>query len=145
MLARRDYTANEVHRKLIEKGYDEAEVAQLIVELRTTRWLDDQRVGANHVRAATTLKGRGKHRIERELAARGLDRAMIREVIGDVTPDDEMTAIETVLRRKRTPASIDRAAERKLFQHLLRRGFSSDLVGKALRKRLVRGDDDDAA
>jgi SOS response regulatory protein OraA/RecX len=37
-----------------------------------------------------------------------------------------------VLQRKRVPAKLDQAARRRIFQHLMRRGFSADAISKAL-------------
>ena len=145
LLARRDYTAHEVRKRLIASGYPAEDADALIADLAASHWLDDQRVAASHARVAGQIKGRGRFRIEQELAARGVDRATIRQTLGDARPDDEIAAIETVLKRKRTTASLDPAARRRLFQHLLRRGFSAGAITKVLRTRGAapsEGDDD---
>jgi regulatory protein len=135
LLGRRDYTTAELTDKLTARGYDAEAVAATIARLIEDRLLDDRRVAATFVRTALQAKGRGRYRIERELAARGIDRALIHELLSGLAPDDEMAAIERVLTRKRLPARPTVADRRRLFQHLLRRGFSADAIGKALRTR----------
>jgi SOS response regulatory protein OraA/RecX len=96
--------------------------------------LDDRRVGAAHVRTAGRVKGRGRRRIALELDARGVDRDLARELMGDVSAEDEAAGIARVLLRKRVPPRPDTETRRKIFQHLLRRGFPAEAITKALRE-----------
>lgn len=96
--------------------------------------LDDRRVGAAHVRTAGRVKGRGRLRILRELQARGIDRDLARELVGDVGADDEADSIARILLRRRVPRRPKPEERRKIFQHLLRRGFPADAISKALRR-----------
>ena len=84
------------------------------------------------------LKLRGRGRIARELAARGVDAEVAGEALASLAPDADAEAIARILARKRVPARLDPAERRRIFQHLLRRGFSADAIGRALRDR---GDD----
>src|SRR5262245_12986384 len=103
--------------------------------LRADRTLDDRRVAEAHVRAASRVKRRGRLRIERELTARGIDRTTAHEALAALSPDDDLAAIRQVLARKRVPAKLDQAARRRIFQHLMRRGFSADAITKVLGQR----------
>jgi regulatory protein len=142
LLSRREYTAHEVQTKLVERGWSAEDAATVIGALVGEGLVDDRRAAAAHVRTAARIKGRGRHRIERELEARGISALIVRDVLGDLTPQAEMEAIRRILARKRTPPRPDPATRRRLFQHLLRRGFSSDAVVKALREG-GGGDNDD--
>ena len=133
LLGRRDYTAAELQEKLEARGFPADEIASTLARLIEERVVDDRRVATAFVRTALSVKGRGRYRIERELAARGVDRALIHELIADVAPADESSAIARILARKRIPARPTLAERRRLFQHLLRRGFSADAIGKVLR------------
>jgi SOS response regulatory protein OraA/RecX len=86
------------------------------------------------VRTAGRVKGRGRLRILRELQARGIDRDLARELVGEVGTDDEADRIARILLRRRVPRRPKPEERRKIFQHLLRRGFPSDAISKALRK-----------
>ncbi len=86
-------------------------------------------------RTALRVKGRGRLRIQHELQARGVDRAIVDEVIAGGEADDEAAAIEKVLTRKRWPAQPTPVERRRMFEHLLRRGFMPDAVARALKHR----------
>jgi regulatory protein len=135
LLGRREYTAAELTGKLSQRGYDDDAIASLTAALRADGTLDDRRVAEAHVRSASHIKRRGRHRIERELVARGIDRATVSHALGALSADDDVAAIRQVLLRKRVPAKLDQAARRRIFQHLMRRGFSADAISKVLGQR----------
>jgi regulatory protein len=120
----------------MDRGYPAETVDAALARLAAERLLDDARVASAHVRTALHLKSRGRHRVMRELTARGLSRQTIDEAIGQVAPADERAAIVKVLKRKRYPAAPSLAERQKMFQQLLRRGFAAD----AIRAVLGRGD-----
>ncbi|HEX5070130.1 MAG TPA: regulatory protein RecX [Vicinamibacterales bacterium] len=140
LLSRRDYTTAELRSKLADKGYDTETIDVAVAELTSQHLLDDRRSAAAHVRRAAAIKGRGRVRISRELAARGLSREIIDEALAAVARDDEMAAIRRILSRKRWPANPSRLERQGMYRHLLGRGFPADLIGRAL----GRHDEDDA-
>jgi regulatory protein len=140
LLARRDYTAKELRTKLARRGYDATEVDEAVAALAAEHWQDDARVAAAHTRAAAGAKGRGRYRIERELAARGIAKDLAKQAVGALTAADESAAIDAVLRRRRIGALSSPADRRRVFQHLMRRGFSSDAILRALRRHGIEDD-----
>lgn len=132
LLSRRDYTTLELRNNLSDRGYSADDIDQLISGLTASGVLNDQRVAAAHVRTASRVKSRGRLRIARELSARGLSRAIIDEALAAVEKPDELAAIRKILDRKRWPAKPTIADRRRMYQHLLRRGFPSDAIQKAL-------------
>jgi regulatory protein len=143
LLGRRDYTVAELRARLTDREYPADDIERVIAALIADRSLDDRRVAAAHARTASGVKGRGRHRIQRELDARGIPRELSREAAGAVTPADEAAAIDRFLDRKRLPAKPDAAARRRAFQQLLRRGFPSDAIARALRRRGLPDTDDE--
>jgi len=135
LVSRRDYTTAELASRLEEKGYDAEAVADALADLQAGRFLDDRRVAAAHVRTAAAIKGRGRVRIARELAARGVSRAVIDAALQGVQPDDELAAVTRILARKRWPATPTMAERQRMFRHLLARGFPADIIGKAIGPR----------
>jgi regulatory protein len=132
LLSRRDYTTHELRTKLIGRGYDEAAIGPLLDDLTASRLIDDRRVASAHVHTATAIKGRGRLRISRELAARGLPKDIVSEALTSVEQPDEIGAIRQILVRKKWPVSPSLSDRRRMFQHLLRRGFPADTIRKAL-------------
>jgi regulatory protein len=84
-LARRDHAAEDLRRKLLEKGYDAVVVAPLLEALRAEKLLDDRRYTENFV-AYHAARGQGPLRIRAELRRHGLERALIEESL-DAFPD----------------------------------------------------------
>lgn len=142
LVSRRDYTAAELEQKLTDKDYDADAIADAIATLRDRRFLDDARVAAAHVRTATAIKGRGRVRIARELAARGLSAEVIDDALQAIEPQAELTSIRKILTRKRWSPRASMADRQRLYRHLLARGFPADLIGKALGRRHDDDDDD---
>jgi regulatory protein len=132
LLGRRDYTRHELRTRLIDRGYAPGEVDEVIARLADERWLDDTRVARAHARTSAQIKSRGRRRIERELAARGVDAATVRGVLADLNPDDEIDAVRRFVARKHLPRPVAPDQRRKLFQQLLRRGFSGAVISKVL-------------
>ena len=132
LLGRRDYSSAELTTRLIDRGYPVDEVHAAIEQLTADRAIDDRRTAFAHVRQAARIKGRGTHRIRRELEARGLPPAIVRDALEQVSPDDDAAAIKRFLARRGRPGPLEPAERRRLFQQLLRRGFPADLIGRAL-------------
>jgi regulatory protein len=132
LLGRRDYSAQELMTRLTDRGYPIADVQAAIEQLTTDRAIDDRRTAFAHVRQAARIKGRGTHRIRRELEARGIPAAIVRDALEQLSPDDDAAAIKRFLARKHRPGPLDPAERRRLFQQLLRRGFPAALIGRTL-------------
>jgi len=132
LLGRRDYSTTELSARLIDRGYDADEVAALIARLRDERFLDDERVARAHVRTASAIKGRGRHRIRRELEARGIDRSVADEATSHLSADDEAETLRRLVERKTRGQALDAAGRQKLFQQLLRRGFDAGAIRRAI-------------
>jgi regulatory protein len=133
LLGRRDYTTRELADKLLARGFAADAVDETVHRLTADGLLDDRRVAAAYVRTASQVKGRGRIRIARELQARGVQKSVIDDVVGRLGPDEESRAIQSILARRRWPARPTLADRRRMFHHLLRRGFSPDVIAKAMR------------
>ena len=132
LLGRRDYSTAELTARLIDRGYDLTEVEALVATLRNERFLDDVRVAQAHVRTASAIKGRGRHRIRRELEARGIESAVVDEATSRLSADDESESLQRLVERKTRGRAMDVAARQRLFQQLLRRGFDAGAIRKAI-------------
>lgn len=140
LLARKDYSSAELREKLLAREHAEEDVTTTMDALVQQGLVDDRKFAGAFVRTAIRVKGRGRLRIQHELEARGVDRAIIAEALGAEATADEADAIEKVLTRKRWPAQPSPIERRRMFEHLLRRGFPPDAVARALRNRRLEGD-----
>jgi len=145
MLARRELTVEGVRSRLREREYSEAEISTAIDRLLETGALDDVRVALAYARTAATVKGRGRLRVARELQAMGIARQTAAEAIAEVFGDlDERAMIAKAVQKKlrgRTKLR-DQGERARLYQFLMRQGFSPAAVADVLRK--LGGRDEEA-
>lgn len=135
LLGRREYTRAELADRLARRDFPADEIDATLQRLAGEGLLDDRRVAAAHIRVASRVKGRGRLRIARELETRGVAADLIREALDALPEEEDAEAIERILSRRNVPARMSMADRRKLFQQLLRRGFPSDAIARALRSR----------
>jgi regulatory protein len=131
LLARREHSAEELQRKLLEKGYAEDDVAGVIERLTSKRLLSNDRFAASRVRHRAQ-GGQGPIRIRAELRQQGVaDEVIDREIAGAGLDWDRLAG---EVRRRRfggaPPRSLaERAKQARFLQY---RGFSADQIRAAL-------------
>ncbi len=136
LLSRRALTVSECRGRLEDRGHSTEQIDAAIAHLLETGGLDDGRLARAHARTSAEVKGRGRLRAQRELQARGVDRHVAAEAIADVFGDkDERAlvsrAIQKKLRGRQKPATPAEFA--RLYQHLMRQGFTPAVIGAVLR------------
>jgi regulatory protein len=147
LLAGRELSVAEMRARLLDRDHPVQEVEAAIAQLLEDGALDDSRVARAYARTAVNVKGRGRLRVQRELGAKGIDRevaaAAIAEVLGDLDERSLVTrAVQKKLRGRARPATPAEYA--RLYQHLMRQGFSPSVVTATLRKLRGGPDDDDS-
>lgn len=145
MLGRRENTRAELRRKLLQRKYEPDDIDRTLDELTTAGFLDDARAAKTFARHASHIKGQGRNRIARELAARGVDPDLAAATLdAQIDPDEEAERLRAALERKSRGKDLsDRRESSKVWQALVRQGFSPDAVSKALRRRGQIDDDAD--
>jgi regulatory protein len=120
---------------LVERGHPVAAVDAALDRLADTNALDDSRTANAYVRTASRIKGRGRRRIERELEAKGVTKIVARQALDQIPPEDDAALIKRFVARKAGRAETSTpAGRRRLFQQLVRRGFSPEMILKVLRE-----------
>ncbi len=136
LLARRELSVAGLRARLEDRDHPRDAIDEAIVRLLATGALDDARVARVYARTASTVKGRGRLRVARELQAMGIAGDVAAEALGEVFGDlDERTLIARAVQKKlrgRTKIT-DRAEHVRLYQYLMRQGFSPAAVAVALR------------
>ena len=137
LLARRELSVAGLRARLLDREHPAGDVEAAVARLLETQALDDDRVARAYAQTAVKVKGRGRLRVLRELAQMGIARETASEAVAEVFGDlDERALIQRALEKKmrgrpRTPSAAERA---RLYQHLMRQGFSPGGVIAALRK-----------
>jgi SOS response regulatory protein OraA/RecX len=137
LLARRELSVEGVRARLLDRGFAAVDVEDAIARLLEAGALDDARVARAYARTAAVVKGRGRLRVRRELLQLGIRSDVASEALGEVFGDvDERAMIARALQKKlrgRTkPAGQHEYA--RLYQFLMRQGFSPAGVAAALRR-----------
>lgn len=150
----RPRSVHEVRYRLASMGYRTALVDEVVVRLTDLRYLDDEAFARAWVESRDRARPRGEHALRRELQLKGIDRALIGEVLdqrrdqgtgaveasdaGSVQGPDEAAA-ERLLRRK-LPAILrepdPRRRRQRAYALLARSGFSPDVCASVSRSVL---------
>jgi regulatory protein len=144
LLGRRELSVSQLRARLLDREHPREEVEAAIAHLLETRALDDGRVARAFARTAAKVKGRGRLRVMRELSAMGIGKEVAAEALAEVFGDlDERALIAKALQKKLRgrPRIASPAENARLYQYLMRQGFSPAGIVAALRQ-LGRGAED---
>jgi regulatory protein len=134
-LARRDHTAAELRRALVERGHGAEEIDGAIERLVRERYLDDRGYAERFARSRMANQGLGRLRVRQALRQRGVGRGEIEAGIRRATAEvDETAVLDGVARRywkQHARVEPDRRLPR-LWAFLVRRGFPPGLVRERL-------------
>jgi regulatory protein len=146
LLSRRELSVSQLRARLLERDHTPEDVDRAIERLLETQALDDKRVARAHARTAAGVKGRGRLRVIRELHAMGIEKSVASEAVAEAFGDgDERSLIGKAIQKKlrghtRIATTADYA---RLYQYLMRQGFTPAGIAAALRKlRGGRGGDE---
>jgi regulatory protein len=136
-LTRRPYSLRELESKLLHFCNDSLQVDLVIERLKAAGYLDDRKYLETFIETGHR-KAQGRYRITTELQAKGLSRPLVQEVLDETYPageeqDSLSRALEQKLRTHSGPMDAKNLA--KIYNHLLRRGFSGDAIRQELEKR----------
>jgi regulatory protein len=136
-LMRRAFSVSEMRKKLAEKAESETLVGPVLAKLREKKLLDDAQYAKEFARTRSSHRTQGKYRIVRELRGRGVSDANIEAACEEAFAENsEADLVKKRLARKlkliRGP--LDERKRASIYGSLLRSGFSSDLIRKAMRE-----------
>jgi len=137
MLAGRELSEAQVRQRLVRRKYESSDIDSAIERLKAGGYIDDARAAAVIARRETTVRRRGKARVNNRLRAAGIaatvaDRA-IEQVFKDVDADALLDASLERRLRGRTRIENDKEMQR-LYRYLIGQGFEGERVLAKLRK-----------
>jgi regulatory protein len=142
LLARRARSVQELRRSLMRRHFAAGVIDGILAELADRGYLDDAAFSAAFVRDRLRLRPSGRARLVQELRVRGVDAALAGEAVRAVFASAGATEAQLALQAagawsRRHPVhgrGDDVARRRRLYAHLVRRGFDADAIGGALRR-----------
>ncbi len=131
-LARREYSRQEITRKLQRKFGDDVDVEPVLLWLEDKNFLNDARYLDMYLRSAIE-RGQGVLRIRQDLQQRGLAKQLVEDKLAALEVD--WFAQAAALRQRRfgaPPAAGDQKAKARQLRYLQYRGFTADQCFHAL-------------
>lgn len=137
LLARREYSKQELIEKLNLYAIHADEVQQLVDELADSYYQNDQRV-AEAVLSSQIRKGKGLQRIKQTLQQKGLSTDLIEHDLQQV--DWLQQAYQLKIKKFGHEIAQDAKQKAKQIRFLQYRGFSMDVILKAIHHQIDEED-----
>jgi regulatory protein len=138
LLAMRARSTEDLRGRLRRRGYAPEEIEPVIARLTAAGYLDDAGFARSWVRSRAH-RAFGPARLARELRAKGVPEAEVAAVLGEAAAAQDVRQAAEVAASRKLHALRGLAPEvvrRRLAAHLLRQGFTMDVVLDLLRSRL---------
>ncbi|MBP6821007.1 MAG: RecX family transcriptional regulator [Acidobacteria bacterium] len=138
LLSFKPRTVAEMRERLMEKVWAEATVVeQVIARLKELGYLNDEQLAISFASSRLTFRPLGKTRLRRDLQRRKLPSEITEQTLDQLYEggaEEELIdrALNKRLKLKGAPTTPE--AAKKLFDYLMRRGFSYDLVRRKVRE-----------
>ena len=124
----------EVRRKLDSLGVYGTPAEEIIADLITNGYLNEERFAKAFAGGKFRIKGWGRIRIQRELESHGITKYCIRAGMKEIEDVDYKKTLEKLLQKKRSSLTNDTPIVRrdKLARYAIGKGYESDLVWKTI-------------
>lgn len=149
LLAAKPRSIAELRERLLEKQWTNEEIVDgVLAKLREYGYLNDERFAFGFASYRVKQKPVGRRRLERDLNLKKVSKETANEALDLVyeeTPEEDLVdrAIEKRVRLRGKPKT--RAEVKSLFDHLLRQGFSYELISEKVRKASALNVDEEEA
>jgi regulatory protein len=131
MLARRELSEAQVRQRLVRRGENQDSIDEAIKRLKDDRAIDDERVAGAIARTETSLRKRGRRRVQQQIEAAGISKSIasraVAEAFQELDPDALLSASLARRLRGRERIADDREFQR-LFRYLSAQGFDADRI-----------------
>lgn len=120
----------EIRNYLSRKGHSEPVIEEAIKRLEDYGYVDDMQFAKQFV---DSKDGWGSRRLLFELRRKGIDQAIIDEVMPGTSVEIERCRRLAVAYLRKLGPEPDQAGQRRLWSYLMRRGFSREAIESAIR------------
>ena len=128
-------TVQEIRQKLLEKEFAEDVIAQVLAFLEKYGYADDREYCRRYIREKLRLKPKSGYALKLELRQRGVSSHIIEEVLAETEIDEASDALRWLEKKSRGQWPPENEKKKKqLFDFLLRKGYSYDIIKEAFRQ-----------
>ncbi len=138
LLARQDYSAASLRRKLASRAYDDSEIEDAMGFVIDNKYQDDQRFAEQRSRGAENRAG--NLRIEMTLRQKGIEADLAKAQVQQLAPEEErvLHAIGKFREQVRR-GGLTQEMKLKIYRFLAYRGFSSKAIRTGIESLGVDG------
>ena len=138
--AYQERTQQEVRDKLYDLGLHRDEVEEVLTELITEKFVNEERYARSFTSGKFRLKHWGKNKIIYALKQKGISSNCIELAMKEI-PDDEYEKVITLLfNKKAKQLSGDKyIVNHKIARYLIGKGFEPEMVWSLINSRLTSG------
>ncbi len=136
LLKNREYTVKQLRDKLKDGGYPESAVEEALSYVAGYHYTDDLRYATGYIFEKES--SRSRRRIEQDLREKGIDRDTLEKAWQEWErqggSQDEQRMIQKLLEKRHyDPDTADLKEKQRTYAFLMRKGFSGEQAGRALR------------
>ncbi|MCD7812548.1 MAG: recombination regulator RecX [Lachnospiraceae bacterium] len=134
LLERMSRTEFQLREKLRQAYYPEQIIEDAIQYVKEYHYVDDLRYAIGYLENHSSAKS--LRQMEQELYTKGVAKEVVAQAITESELPDEESQIHILLEKKHyDPSSTDRKEQKKLYDFLIRKGYSSSAVLCAINQR----------
>ena len=132
IISRRMHSAYELSKKLTNKGFEEQVVKEAIEKLKNYGYVDDLVFANEFVRQNKKYPSK---MLEKKLFERGIDKAIVHEVLNDIDESAEMELCKKCAEKYLKTHDISKPGfKQKLYSSLIGKGFSFEMAKMIIEK-----------
>lgn len=132
LLEQMDRTEKQLREKLLSNEYPQVCIDDAVEYVKRFHYLDDYRYACNFIRYGGAKLSR--QMVRQKLMQKGVDRKVIEAALEEEYSSEELPMIQALLEKRHfVPGQCDDKEFRKTYQYLLRRGFQSSEILKAMK------------
>ncbi|MFI3305776.1 MAG: regulatory protein RecX [Rikenellaceae bacterium] len=122
LCARAEKSSGDAHRLMSRWGVEEVAQQRVLAQLRSERFIDDERFATLFIREKTRLNGWGTYKIRMELQRKGVAREIVDEKLAELDDDTMFSRLVTQIERRLR--SVKYNSREQLRDKLIRYGAS---------------------
>ncbi|WP_234032645.1 regulatory protein RecX [Paenibacillus faecalis] len=132
-LERKPRTAQEIARRLHQKGMTAEGIEETVIRLQQERLVDDELYAKQWAEQRITGQKKGRMWVRQELRQKGIQTELIAKALNEVSEEDELQSAYIIGRKKWYQTKGDALErKRKTGAFLMRRGFTGEQVRKII-------------
>ena len=122
----RPRSKKEVNKSLLKKGFHQDDIDKVLEELVSKGYLDDESFAKTYARYLVKIKRLGRIAVKNRFFIHNINKEILNPILDklyDKYPPDLL--IHEIIKKKKYPKHFDIKNDKKLINHLKRKGFSS--------------------